>query len=253
MASWASKRKIVYLGITLIVIIAIIVAGFFLIFYKAPTCSDGIQNGNETGIDCGGSCTRLCLAPALPPIVLWSRVIKVTDGVYNTVAYIENQNQTIGVKRITYSFKIYDKDGILIDERRGETTLSVNQIFPIFEGGYKTNDRIPTRVLFSFVGPYTWQSMTKTDTNLVASDVLLKDEKTSPRVEAVLKNNSITQISNIEALATVFDDNGNAIGISRTIVQQISAGDSATMVFTWPNPFPTKTSRIEIIPHVIEF
>jgi hypothetical protein len=24
----------------------------------APTCSDGIQNGNETGVDCGGDCPR---------------------------------------------------------------------------------------------------------------------------------------------------------------------------------------------------
>jgi hypothetical protein len=24
----------------------------------APTCSDGIKNGNETGVDCGGSCPR---------------------------------------------------------------------------------------------------------------------------------------------------------------------------------------------------
>jgi hypothetical protein len=29
-----------------------------------PTCSDGIQNGNETGIDCGGEC-KSCLD--LPP------------------------------------------------------------------------------------------------------------------------------------------------------------------------------------------
>ncbi len=25
-----------------------------------PTCNDGIQNGNETGIDCGGSCSTIC-------------------------------------------------------------------------------------------------------------------------------------------------------------------------------------------------
>jgi len=25
-----------------------------------PTCKDGIQNGNETGVDCGGSCPRVC-------------------------------------------------------------------------------------------------------------------------------------------------------------------------------------------------
>ena len=32
----------------------------------APTCSDGIQNGNETGVDCGGSCPA-CPAPACQP------------------------------------------------------------------------------------------------------------------------------------------------------------------------------------------
>ena len=26
----------------------------------APTCTDGIQNGNETGVDCGGSCPNSC-------------------------------------------------------------------------------------------------------------------------------------------------------------------------------------------------
>lgn len=29
----------------------------------APTCSDGIQNGDETGVDCGGSCPTVCPTP----------------------------------------------------------------------------------------------------------------------------------------------------------------------------------------------
>jgi len=28
----------------------------------APTCTDGIQNGDETGVDCGGSCPNACLS-----------------------------------------------------------------------------------------------------------------------------------------------------------------------------------------------
>ena len=29
---------------------------------EMPTCTDGIMNGDETGIDCGGSCTRsMCI------------------------------------------------------------------------------------------------------------------------------------------------------------------------------------------------
>ena len=29
-----------------------------------PTCSDGIQNGDETGVDCGGSCANACPPPS---------------------------------------------------------------------------------------------------------------------------------------------------------------------------------------------
>ena len=30
----------------------------------APTCTDGIENGDETGVDCGGSCPNACVIPA---------------------------------------------------------------------------------------------------------------------------------------------------------------------------------------------
>jgi hypothetical protein len=33
-----------------------------------PTCTDGIQNGTETGIDCGGSCPNVCLTQVNLPI-----------------------------------------------------------------------------------------------------------------------------------------------------------------------------------------
>jgi hypothetical protein len=33
----------------------------------APTCTDGQQNGNETGIDCGGVCPKVCLGAACIP------------------------------------------------------------------------------------------------------------------------------------------------------------------------------------------
>ncbi|WP_395632595.1 T9SS type A sorting domain-containing protein [Flavobacterium sp.] len=33
-----------------------------------PTCSDGIQNGSETGIDCGGTCPNACLSQINLPV-----------------------------------------------------------------------------------------------------------------------------------------------------------------------------------------
>lgn len=34
----------------------------------APSCTDGIQNGNETGIDCGGSCPNVCAVQINLPV-----------------------------------------------------------------------------------------------------------------------------------------------------------------------------------------
>ena len=33
---------------------------YLIILYYLATCSDGVQNGNETGIDCGGVCPNKC-------------------------------------------------------------------------------------------------------------------------------------------------------------------------------------------------
>jgi hypothetical protein len=60
----------------------------------APTCNDGIQNGTETGIDCGGTC-QPCAAP--PPTVAaptpparnaWD-VISLFSNAYNNIAIAE--------------------------------------------------------------------------------------------------------------------------------------------------------------------
>ena len=39
-----------------------------LITFSNPTCEDGIQNGDESGVDCGGSCPA-CSAPG----TLWNK------------------------------------------------------------------------------------------------------------------------------------------------------------------------------------
>ena len=62
MITWAFKRQIFYI---LILILFFSVCGFLILYprlNKAPICTDGIQNGTETGIDCGGSCANACLA-----------------------------------------------------------------------------------------------------------------------------------------------------------------------------------------------
>lgn len=61
---------------------------------SAPTCSDGIQNGSETGVDCGGTCAPcagqepLVRAPN-PPARNAGDVVSIFSGAYTNVALDE--------------------------------------------------------------------------------------------------------------------------------------------------------------------
>lgn len=43
-----------------------------------PTCTDGIQNGDETGIDCGGSCPNSCLSQINLPVTFEGNTVNYT-------------------------------------------------------------------------------------------------------------------------------------------------------------------------------
>lgn len=246
MASWAAKRKLQYLSIVAVALLLLVVLPLFAIFYKKPTCADGKKNGDETGIDCGGSCIRLCDFEALSPIVVWSRVFRVTDDMYSAVAYVENPNITSEARNVPYAFKIYDQDNILITERKGEAYIPRSKRFAIFEGKIPVTDRKPRSAKFEFTASPVWVKSLEPTPQIVVKSRALSREEVSPRIEAELSNNTLDAYSNIEVTAIVYDGNNNAVGASRTYVESIKKESSKDVVFTWPLPFEAKLDVCEI-------
>lgn len=54
-----------------------------------PTCTDGIQNGSETGIDCGGECPMSCepVVPATPVVAPCASTAPTNDMLANSTSY----------------------------------------------------------------------------------------------------------------------------------------------------------------------
>jgi hypothetical protein len=248
--SWASKRRSKYIAIVAVIAIIIIVPIAFSIFNKKPTCTDGKQNGGERGVDCGGVCPELCVSQISNPVVVWSRSFKVLDGVYNSVAYIENPNFNASILKISYIFKLFDEKNILITERKGFTFISPNNVSPIFESAIQTGQRVPAKTFFEFSETAIWTQSIDKNEPLSVNNTVLSKKDSSPRIDTVLVNNSITDIRNIEIVAIVFDKKDNAIGVSSTFVELLSNRSSKNLVFTWPTVFESSVSRIEIIPRI---
>ena len=105
MNQWSRKRKRIILLIILFVLVVLVGVPLFFLFYRVPTCNDLKKDGNETGVDCGGSCQLLCTAESLPLILRGDpRVLKVADGVFEVVALVQNPNANGEIRRAGYIF-----------------------------------------------------------------------------------------------------------------------------------------------------
>jgi len=242
MFSWSLKRQIIYGGGTLLVVLAIFALIFYSFFYEAPTCDDGVRNGDEKGVDCGGSCVRLCVGEALNPIILWSRIFNITGDVYSIAAYVENPNLVSKNDKASYEFSLFDESNILIEKIEGETFIPRNKKFIIFESGVISQKK-PASVSFRFTNFSSWMKDDTLEPELQINHSSLLSTSSVPRIEGVIKNNSLNSIDTVELVALIFDGRQNTVAVSRTYVDNLLKNTSQDFVFTWPRPFDLGVSE----------
>jgi len=250
--SWATRRKTTYLGGVILFFVIILGIILYFTFSTHPTCFDGVQNQNETGIDCGGSCQQLCRAEYVSPSLLWTRWSKIkATGLYSIMAYLENPNIGVGSDPVVYEFRVYDKNQVLLGEKSGKTSIPSNKNFVVFEDQLNLNDKIPVRVDFVFTESIPWKKMQSKEESIIIYSKNPSNMDTKPRVDVVVKNISLSTIYDTEFTGILYDLDGNAIAFSKTKIDKIDGQGEASAVFTWPEPFGKDVYRIEVVSKVL--
>ena len=244
---WAAWRRFYYGSGLASVLVIIALTVYYSNFYVAPTCLDGQRNGIETGVDCGGNCVQVCAADVLPPEVVWTQHFPITDGQYNVVGYIENNNQTIGTPELHYTIELLNQ-GTVVAERTGTTILPPNSVYPVFAGRVFTDDKQPvTDTRLTFAAPELWLPASAGAEQFRTRDISLQAADTDPELTVSFENTSLRPAEDVEVVATIFNDRGEPVTASQTFVEEIPPRSSRELVFTWPNPI-AKTVRSCIIP-----
>lgn len=249
--SWAWKRRLMYL--TVLFLLIGIPTGIYLTraLYRPATCFDGRQNQNELGVDCGGECTLLCYAESLDPIVRWSRIFKVGDGIYIASAYIENPNEAAQAVNKPYEMKVYDTAGVPVFTREGVVSLDPKEITAIVETGILLDKLEASRVQFTWLGEAEgWVRATAEPLALDVRGETIDMSSGNPKVSATLRNPTLETFRNFEVAAIVYGQNGNAIAVSRTYVDRIAPDEEKEIVFSWPRPFTEPAIEAEVLPKI---
>src|SRR3989344_7043582 len=101
-----------------VVIVVIFLAVFFAFGYGTrqltqtpPTCTDGIKNGDEEGVDCGlFACQNYCEPDLDPPQVVSTKLIQAGTRDYDFVAEIKNPHPQFGASEVVYELALFNGD-----------------------------------------------------------------------------------------------------------------------------------------------
>lgn len=257
MSKWSQKRK------RRIIIVALIIMVFLIALIslriennKEVNCFDGLENGTETGIDCGGECVKVCQEEINNLVVWWERPFKVANGVYNTIAYVENQNLYSGIQKLNYEFRLYDKNNNLVSEPiAGETFIEPNKRTAIFESGITTGDNDAYTSFFHINSVQNWSRVDQDYSyNLFTiGEPILTNQDTAPKLSAIVKNESFINFKDIPVVVILYNNEDNAIASSQTYIDSLNQGTETQVFYSWPEPFGDSVSRIEIIPRTDPF
>src|SRR3989344_8793803 len=258
MSSWSSHRRFIYGGSVIVVFTVIVVTTVFSFFYESPTCFDGDKNGDEQGIDCGGSCVKLCQNAFLSPKIMWggAKFEKVTEGLYNFASYIANPNTDVAAIDVPYKFALFDSKGILITERKGFITLPAHRNTLAFEPAVNVGKRIPAKAIFEFTAVPEWFKSHDTLGNLAIVDKKYYEDDNNSSLEVTLENRGLIPYNDIIVYAVLYDSGNNAIGFSRTKIDTIGPKTESSAdwpnnreiaSFTWPIVRQGKVVSIEVL------
>jgi hypothetical protein len=243
---WAHRRRLIVIATIVGIVVAFFLVLGFAIFYKTPTCTDNTMNGDETGIDCGGSCSTVCSAEAQAARVRFARTLT-QSGRTDLIAYIDNPNTNAYAKDARLAVDIYRQDGHVVQKHltvsipaKGSTPVyipniagaAVQQVFVSFDQGYPI-----------------WIKGSGWDKDPARASVqTVESADSQPRITAAVANDTAYPKSQVPFTATVFAADGTVIAASQTIVPYIPPQGNAQAVFTWNEPFTQPYARIEIIP-----
>jgi Mg-chelatase subunit ChlD len=240
--NWRTKRKLSYAAAVIVPLVVIGGLIGYSVFTSPPTCFDGVQNGKETGVDCGGECERICQKTTAPVDIDWAKSFPVSDNLYNLGAYIANPNSRLEAREVPYRFQVFDPDGLLITERRGTIDILPRPETVAFESGVDTDGRKIDRVEFELLKTPFWETSELAGKRFQIQNKKLADAtSTRPRLMADVANSGVREFSDLAVTAVVLDGNNRPVQLSQTKLDILPANSERPVRFTWRQSFPTRS------------
>lgn len=229
--------KQITIGLIFILILSGIGYGIYYGLTPKVSCTDGIKNGKEEGLDCGIlACSKAC-EPAIMPInIISSQFLQTSQGDYDFVAQISNPNASYGASRVEYVLGSNFGSFYILP---GQTKWLVFIALKIPEG---------TNSLKLVINNAQWEKLNMP--NDAVRFVLRRKDYHSvlngTELDAVLYNNSNYDFDKIDVAVILLDDAGSIVGVGKTDIRTFLSKSERGFNVTWPFALPGNVVRQDV-------
>ncbi len=192
--------------------------GYGIYFYQTrPICFDGIQNGKETGTDCGGKCIKACLviAPLQTSVV---KVFKVSEEDYDVLAKVVNPNQEYGSGNAGFALNGLSSNFYVLPNQTKYLVL-------------RSTDEIVGNQLN--ITNIEWEKLNlfkSSDVNFIVTDTFFKGSE----FEAVVFNDSDFDFDTVDVVVILYGEQDNVIAVNKTNINTLLSRTGRYFKAIWP-------------------
>lgn len=255
------QKQLIIIFVYLLIFSLIGFSVYYIWFRQKPSCFDNIKNQDEEEIDCGGLCIS-CEVKALRNIeIIWTKAFSVkpfdnaqSEGVYDLAAKIENSSSNYGAEKISFEFKLYDRDDNLIMSKNGMFFILPNETKYIIEQAVKTQKSVSKINLV--LGAPDWKKLK----DFKKTEVFIKNKQNFPletggfyRVSGEVKNDSPFDFEIVTVDVVLFDNQNQPIGAGKTTINTLVTGEARYFTATWYSPIESEVVSTEAIPETNAF
>lgn len=190
------------------------------------------------------------IPPTIYPVeIIWSQTFFVGTNLYSAAAKIKNPNTNFGASNFSYTFYLYDADGILLATPTGESFIWPGESKYIIFGGIDLK-KAPVKTLFQ-LGEPTWREVKDfKGVALALSNVDYGKGQVgsgkSFEINFRANNNTPYDLTKVNISSVVFDENNSPIAAASTLLENLKSKEDRPAGISWFSPFSGTPNNIDL-------
>ena len=190
------------------------------------------------------------LAPTIYPIeIIWSQTFFAGPNLYSAAAKIKNPNTNFGASNFSYTFYLYDTDGVQLATPTGESFIWPGESKYIIFGGIDLK-KAPVKTLFQ-LGEPTWRevkdfkgvALALSNVNYGIGQI---DSGKSFEINFRANNDTPYDLVKVVISSIVFDENNSPIAAASMLLENLKSKEDRPAGISWFSPFSGMPNSVDL-------